>query len=250
MKIINYSKNNNYPQVYNPYFAALKFKKFGTSRLFEDFSVKLNSGKNTEDCFVRAKVDDAWFLFNVQNKKGISLGKCSSNTNWVDSVLYNSTIENLDSKHSLKGVGSVMHLGQIIVLLENPKFDSINLFSLGSSVFFHAKLKFKPDITYYEELVSNLKEILRHSDDKRFSKNIQEAKKFLKYSTSEIKTNINEGNAILDRYIQNVLANKLHKDENFSFNSGFEMMLTKKDVIENKDYYNSLFKKYGIDYQI
>ena len=91
---------------------------------------------------------------------------------------------------------------------------------------------------------------MRHSDDKRFSKNIQEAKKFLKYSTSEIRTNINEGNAILDRYIQNVLANKLHKDENFSFNSGFEMMLTKKDVIENKDYYNSLFKKYGIDYQI
>ena len=59
-----------------------------------------------------------------------------------------------------------------------------------------------------------------------------------------------EGNAILDRYLQNVIANNLHKDTKFHIYSGFDMELAKKDILANKDFYNSLFQKYGIDYQI
>lgn len=249
MKIANYSFNL-YNKDNSPSFEALKFKNIGKVKLFEDFPIKLKSGEVEKDCFVKASTDTARYYIDVVNDSGRRLGMSTSNNLKDKSVLYNNNIQNLHKDWNFQGVGSTMRLGQIIVLLENPKLNKISLFSMGDAVYFHSKFKFKPAITDYSELTGKLEDILIHSGDKRFSQNVEEAKKFLELNKFEKKSNLKEGNAILDRYLQNVIANNLHKDQKFHVYSGFDMELAKKDILANKDFYNSLFQKYGIDYQI
>lgn len=245
MKVANYSFNP-YNKDNSPSFEALKFKNIGKVKLFEDFPIKLKSGEVEKDCFVKASTDSARYYIDVVNDNGRLLGMSTSNSLKDKSVLYNNNIQNLHKDWNFQGVGSTMRLGQIIVLLENPKLNKIDLFSTGDAVYFHSKFKFKPAITNYSELTGKLEDILVHSNDDRFSQNVQEAKKFLELNKYKLK----EGNKILDRYLQNVIANNLHKDPKFHVYSGFDMELAKKDILANKDFYNSLFQKYGIDYHI
>lgn len=249
MKIANYSFNP-YNKENNQSFEGLKFKNIGKVKLFEDFPIKLKSGNVEKDCFVKANTDSARYYIDVVNDSGRLLGTSTSNNLKDKSVLYNNTIQNLHKDWNFQGIGSTMRLSQIIVLLENPKFNKISLFSMGNAVYFHSKFKFKPAITDYSELTGKLEDILVHSNDARFSQNIQEAKQFLELNKFEKKYKLKEGNAILDRYLQKVVANNLHKNPKFRIYSGFDMELSKKNILANKDFYNSLFNKYGIDYQI
>lgn len=249
MKIANYSFNL-YNRDNSPSFEALKFKNFGKVKLFEDFPIKLKSSEGEKDCFVKASTDTARYYIDIVNDTDRLLGMSTSNNLKDKSVLYNNIIQNLHKDQNIQGVGSTMRLGQIIVLLENKKLNKIGLYSMGDAVYFHSKFKFKPAITDYSELAGKLEDILVHSNDNRFSQNVQEAKNFLELNKTKHKPNLKEGNAILDRYLQKVIANNLHKDIKFHIYSGFDMELAKKDILANKDFYNSLFQKYGIDYQI
>lgn len=251
MKISNNTQYTTTPQHNSISFEALKFKKINNYvNIFEDFPIKLKSGNLTEDCFVRASSDAKRFFVDVENKEGRHLGISTSNTIKDNGTLYNNIIQNLHQDWNVQGVGSAMRLGQIIILLENPKMNKIKLFSMGNAVFFHSKFKFKPAITDKQELTEKLEDILVHSNDTRFSKNVEDVKTFLSNNAPSKKDYIKNGNEILNKYLQNVVKNNLHKDIKFHIYSGFDMELTKKDIINNKDFYNNLFNKFGIDYQI
>ncbi len=251
MKISNTNQYSANPQHNSISFEALKFKKVNNYiNIFEDFPIKLKYGNLTEDCFVRANTDTKRFYVDVENKEGRHLGISTSNTIKDKSVLYNSIIQNLHQDCNIQGVGSTMRLGQIIILLENPKINKIKLFSMGDAVFFHSKFKFKPAITDKEELTKKLEDILVHSNDERFSKNVEDVKNLLSNDNQSKKYYLKNGNEILKQYLQNVVKNNLHKDPKFKIYSGFDMELTKKDILDNQDFYNNLFNKFGIDYQI
>ena len=246
-------ENNNihtFKPIQNPSFEALKFKNIGKMKVFEDFPIKLKSGETKTDCFVRANSDEDRFYIDIENQAGRRLGISTSNTLNEKGTLYNNTIENLHRELPIQGIGSTMRLGQIIVLLENPNLNKIKFFSMGNAVFFHAKFNFRPAITKIGELSNKLEDIAAHTNDKRFEANVKEAKQFLEYNKFEKKLHIKEGNNILNSYLQNILKNNLQNDPKFKIYSGFDMELSKKDILENKDFYNSLFQKYGIDYQI
>ena len=56
-------------------------------------------------------------------------------------------------------------------------------------------------------------------------------------------------NALLKKYIQRALLDE-KPDKQHPFSFGFDMILKRDTVIENKDFFNSIFERQGIDYKI
>ena len=79
---------------------------------------------------------------------------------------------------------------------------------------------------------------------------IIEAKEWLNNNRLSKKAKIQEGNRILYEYLQEISRSGLNKMDEFEVPMGITMELTKKKILENKDFYNELFKKFNIDYQI
>ena len=52
------------------------------------------------------------------------------------------------------------------------------------------------------------------------------------------------------KYINKILSGDKKEYKKYPFEWGMSMELTKDDVYQNKDLFNSLFKKHGIDYKI
>ena len=86
--------------------------------------------------------------------------------------------------------------------------------------------------------------------DKRFSKFTAKALKWLDSDNIPKIEKIKQGNKLLYEYIAAVNKYKLNRDEDFILSPGFDMELKREAVIKNKDFFNKLFKKSGIDYQI
>ena len=64
--------------------------------------------------------------------------------------------------------------------------------------------------------------------------------------------NLKKASDIVTEYIEKVNTKKLSQEEReeYGFPSGFDMVLTREKILENKDFFNTLFKKYKVDYQI
>ena len=68
-------------------------------------------------------------------------------------------------------------------------------------------------------------------------------------NTPEIQRNLcKETNLLLEKYIEKIIKTDNYKK--FPFRSGIRMILTREKIIQNKDFFNSLFAKHGIDYKI
>lgn len=165
-------------------------------------------------------------------------------------TLYNHNIDVIKKSLRHSGTGSIMHLGHIITMLENG-MDKIELYSLGEAVHFHSKFKFEPAIKDIQSLSDFLQlDILPKADDKRFNRL---AKKVINWNSNRdtsLQDKLKKGNQILYEYLQIINQQKLNRLRKYQISPGFNMVLTREKVIENKDFYNNLFKKYGIDYEI
>lgn len=236
MMIINNYSNNNIS------FEALKFKKINEMQVPEIFKATNNE---TKDCFVKTNLKRKYFNLTVVDSKNKELG-CSILNTLRERTFYNATI---GSSTKNQGVGSIMHLTHIISMLEN-QIDKIELYSMGNAIFFHSKFKFEPDISSFEDITDFLvKEILlKRSKDTRFTKTISDT--YNLFSNTSQKDKIEQGNKIIYDYLQTVNKLKLNNDDNFSIINGFDMVLTKDKVLQEKEYFNKLFKRFGIDYQI
>ena len=58
----------------------------------------------------------------------------------------------------------------------------------------------------------------------------------------------NEANQLFSQYINRALSN--HDIKSHKFDWVMDMKLTRENVFENKEFYNELFEKHGIDYKI
>ena len=58
------------------------------------------------------------------------------------------------------------------------------------------------------------------------------------------------GCKIMDLFIQDVINKYPEQTTKWIFDSNMQMVLTKDQVIKEKDFYNKLFKKHNIDYEI
>ena len=250
MRINHYYKNQ-------PTFAQLHFRKFNNFNMFNDIkcktAIKKDFGQNNpKDYFLT--IENSYtpdeFVLEVEDIELNSIGKSQISLKNNNKTLYNDSID--VSKNRLKnaGAGTIMHLGHIITMMEN-NIDKIELYSLGQAVYFHSKFKFEPIIKNANDLRDCLQlNILPKMNDKRFEGIVQKTKEWLNNETLSDSEKINKGNKILYDYLQTVNKQKLNHDDEFQFWIGFDMILTKDKVMKNKDFFNNLFEKYDIDYQI
>ena len=227
-------------------FEKLKFKKLNNINIPKEFTIKQK--KQGEDIvfFVKTESDKDDFIISVNNKANKELG--ISRFVVENNTIYNESINNFSH---IKGIGSVLHLSQILIMLEN-NLQSIRLHALGNAIPFHSKLKFGANF----ELISEIKDFmfkelfLRNSKEFLSNTFLKDVQNWYTDSTLSQNAKIKKGNKLLDNYIGELRQNLPSDQTNMNFISGMDMKLDKKTVIEQKDYFNVQLLKYGIDYYI
>lgn len=148
--------------------------------------------------------------------------------------------------------GELLRLASIIELLEN-KLKQIEIYSKNTAVYFHSKYKFKPAIKNFNERDKVLESIIENEmngyEDLRLrAKVLQNLIKDTDIPENQRK--LCEKTSILaDEYINRVLKND-EECKKHPFKNGISMLLSYEDIIKNKEYFNKLFQKQGIDYTI
>ncbi len=243
MQIYNYPKQNNIS------FEALQYKHLNNLSIPDGFKVRLLRDGNNKDCFVKS-----YFASNSDISVSLNDGRLNEYGHCLfdkrkENYFYLSSINNFSE--GMKGVGSALHLTQIISMLEN-NIQETKLYSLGRAINFHAKFGYKSDIKSVSEIDTFLMEeiAMKHYNDEIFSPVISKLQKWHAHSLAPREKRIVEGNEIIDEFIITINDNKLKYDDDYNIVSSIKMSLKREDVINNKEYYNSLFNKYGIDYQI
>ena len=227
-------------------FEKLKFKKLNNINIPKEFTIKQK--KQGEDIvfFVKTESDKDDFIISVNNKANKELG--ISRFVIENNTIYNESINNFSH---IKGIGSVLHLSQILIMLEN-NLQSIRLHALGNAIPFHSKLKFGANFELISEIKDFMFKELFLGNSKEFLSNtfLKDVQNWYTDSTLSQNAKIKKGNKLLDNYIGELRQNLPSDQTNMNFISGMDMKLDKKTVIEQKDYFNVQLLKYGIDYYI
>lgn len=152
-----------------------------------------------------------------------------------------------DPFHKKEGIGELMRLISLIEMKEND-MKEIRIESLLSAMGFHKKYKFEAD---YKAGDSELDTLLKNiQSNKNLPQKIRQEARL--YSSKEYqKQNI----TTVNKFIQTVLDKfsgykELFEVEDKSRIELIPMKLTKQNVSKHADFFNSLFKKHGIDYSI
>lgn len=150
-----------------------------------------------------------------------------------------------------KHLGELLRLVSIIEMVEN-KVSQMQIFSRESAVYFHSKYGFEPNIKRFFERDNALESI---ATNPMFVDLAQKAK-FLINRVKECTSN--EGlrelcrmtSELTDEYLKRVRLSNLQKSNLHPFKYGFAMKLSMENILQEKDWFNILFEKHGIDYKI
>ncbi len=261
-------------------FGRLGFTNRADTMVFDDYdavsvhnsnykiSMKDYPGTECFDIFVKAADD------KTLGGSSFVIDKASKKLNYVTmGVQFES------NKH--KGIGTVLHLSHIIEMIENG-LKSIEFYSTKEAVLFHSKLGFRPDIKEFSELDAILSFIEKNEAvyTKKFLLKVKDLRKsimierkqdsvqnfsFYKNLVNRLvniendtdkeqikldkksKELLKKGNNIISKYIDISIEHSL-KDN--AFLHGFSMILSRKKVLANKNFYNKLFENFKIDYRL
>lgn len=150
-------------------------------------------------------------------------------------------------------LGELLRLVSIIGMLEN-KINSIKIFSKDKAIYFHSKYKFAADFTIFQERNNALKK-LAETESPDMKNYRYEAEKLLQQINETEDASIQRklckpSSALLTEFIQKVLSLGREEYKKYPFDNGMAMILTRKNILENRDFFNELFKRHGIDYSI
>lgn len=216
--------------------------------------------QNDTDVFVRTFSDSGndKFLTSIDTKNLSNVAKNKFNINMEKHVIENGCMSVTQNKCKGQGLGVIMHLNNIISLMEN-NLDRIELFSLPEAVLFHGKCKFEPQILDYEVILDTIF-CISQKDCKKIPELkpvVQAAGEYFDYAfetrgQQHTAERIKQANDIVQQYFDIMSTKKLTEDEKqlYGLKVGFDMVLTKEKILENKDFFNALFKKFNIDYKI
>lgn len=151
--------------------------------------------------------------------------------------------------------GEILRLSTIMSLLNN-KIKTFEIYSKDTAIYFHSKYQFKPAITDFAERNYALRSIIDNckKNGDKYKEIGEKAEWLYSLAKTESEPSVNRAlcvktNALLKEYIQKVMETKgEYKKHPFSF--GMSMLLTDENIIKNKEFFNNLFKKHGIDYTI
>lgn len=149
-------------------------------------------------------------------------------------------------------LGELLRLSSIIEMLENNA-EKLKIYSKDTAIYFHSKYKFQPSIDSFKDRDKALESIVKNPKN-GMEPFIDSAKKLIEKiknsrTPEEQRATIPQANEITKEYIEEVLSSPKGYKE-YPFEYGMGMDLTKDTVIKNKYFYNELFHKHGIDYEI
>ena len=191
------------------------------------------------------------FIIELRNKLGKLLGhECYSHFNNTDSMtgLYIEVLPEYRQKNYF--FGEILRLASIIQMMEN-KVRTFSIKSKDTAIYFHSKYKFEPSVTSFKDRDELLKTLAEDTSDD-FQGLAVQAKDLIGQinspsSAEAQRTMCKQANELLKRYIKKATAKQ---DIKHKFNWSMDMTLKDKTIMENKDYFNALFVKHGIDYKI
>lgn len=148
--------------------------------------------------------------------------------------------------------GELLRITSVMEMLEN-KASQIEIKSKDSAIYFHAKYKFTPFEKNTDDSIRILKTIINDSTEP-----FSDLKNKAKVTLETLENNLHnppvrqqlhiEINNLADEYIKRAL--KTPQPNYHSFDTAMYMKLTRENIEKNKDFYNNLWAKYGIDYKI
>ncbi len=148
--------------------------------------------------------------------------------------------------------GELLRLVSIINMFEN-NINSINITSKDTAIYFHSRYKFEPSLMQFSQRDKALESILQNPQ-KGFENFHKKAKEILdnilKHSDNAVYQRALRGdaNSLIGEYIRKVLSDGTYNSH--PIQSTLDMSLHRDSIIDNADYFNKLFEKHGIDYQI
>ena len=246
------SLNTNPIQLVKPVWK--NFSTTDTRKVFENFSIKneilgnLSVGiSDCQDGFGRWIIEIKNTLGKVFGKEVISIDR---NNKYMTG--YNILVEREYRQKNYR-FGELLRLASIMEMIEN-KCPLLYIYSKDSAVYFHSKYKFEPAIRAFEERDAALMTIA--NDKSRNFKDLTNMAKILQKKINENKDNAKKQreltqktNILVQEYIKRAISENMPQ-KNHPFERGMDMILERKAVINNSDYYNVLFAQHGIDYKV
>lgn len=204
---------------------------------------------------VKDSFNPSYITTELRNNVGQLLGKELFSLEEGNPKSMGLTME-VEQEYREKGFkfGEILRLSSIMMMVQN-KIKEFEIYSKHSAIYFHSRYMFEPAITNFQERDSALQSIVKNCEDKEEYKEFQrEAEEILENSfthkDAKIQRNLCiEANMLLKKYIAKVLEKKSEYREH-PFSTGITMKLTNDSIFTNKKYFNNLFKKHKIDYEI
>lgn len=229
------------------HFGSIRFRDLNKFKIYEDIRYK---GKNNINYTITMSKDDILddvFNTTVTNPhSGSVIAEEEIIINNDDKFMLVTNI-NTAKKEQENGAGTCLHLSNIIYMIEN-KLKEIRLMSYGSSVPFHTRLGFKSHNKWGNNIVTNLKSIAADTNPKM--KRQAKTANFILERHRDDEIIDNYSNYVIDRYTKTNIALRNKERLKHLIPADNNMRLTREDVMLYKNYYNGLFKKYNIDYEI
>lgn len=208
-------------------------------------------------CFLTSPTSDYSSIFNmdkvntsIKDIDGRCIGNYKYNVDFPKNEINNGYIETLNG-YRHKGIGELMRLSSIIELNEN-NLDAIKIEALSPAVPFHLHYKFQPEITDKDCAYKVLCEIGSNNNvAEKYRKEADLLRKALPQNTNEgfelSKSNAKKINQFIKEFVKAHISN--WDAAKFDYEE-LPMTLTKETIKENAGFFNGLFEKHGIDYEI
>lgn len=198
------------------------------------------------------------YLIAVENPAGFDYGTELLHFNMFDRYIYSKNVK-VGEAYQDSGfrIGEILKLTSIMMMVKN-NLEKIKLYSPNPFVMFHAKYKFEPDIHTLNESRSVLDSVLKSKEPNM--KIIQEqagdirnalTKRSREGNSWDIAKIINDTNTAVNNFMLQMFKNgRKITPQRQPFDEGFSLVLTKEQVAKNKDFFNELYRKHDIDFQI
>lgn len=142
------------------------------------------------------------------------------------------------------GIGEVMRLVSIMEMLANNIEKNV-IYATPSAFFFHTKYQFNTHIDN-PNITNILNEMLNSDCCNEDNRAI--IKKMLDLGNQARTQKDNQ--IIIDKLIQNYVKEKISRNKTFGYSEKIPMKLELKDIKNNAEFFNKLFKKHRIDFTI
>lgn len=223
-------------------------------KVFQNFNIE-NNIFGTLNIGIRDYADgyNRWII-EIKNNLNKLFGKeiLSMDTDTKSMFGYDIIVE---PEYRRKGhrFGELMRLFSIMEMNEN-KSPELKIFSKGSAIYFHSKYKFLPSSICFHDRDRMLQTISEDFspeflDLRQKAQELRNIAKSTQNNAEKQRSLCPETNNLAAEYIDRAIT-KGESDVKHSFYYGTDMILTRERLLENKEFFNKLYQKHRIDYQI